>query len=158
MRRRRSRSPSSPANPTVTTETRARHSGGIQWRLTSRSTRTLLGGVLRRRPSSRRLAWFVRGHRVASATYDAECFLCGADAICRNTDHTNRRLYRCPKCRDYEISMTAMGRLADSDDSKSFASHAAAKVTDPAKIYQIIFNPATGQVDCTVVDRREVIR
>src|SRR5438552_10612306 len=28
----------------------------------SRSTRTLLGGALRRRPSSRRLAWFVRLH------------------------------------------------------------------------------------------------
>src|SRR5438445_11721799 len=32
-------------------------------RLTSRSTRTLLGGALRRRPSSRRLAWFVSRHR-----------------------------------------------------------------------------------------------
>ena len=95
---------------------------------------------------------------MATATYGSKCFLCGADALCRNIDRGNRRLYRCLKCRDYEISMTAMGRLADSDDFKSFASDAAAKVTDPAKICGIIFNSASGQVDCIVVLRSEEIR
>src|ERR1700747_695853 len=91
---------------------------------------------------------------MATPTYAAECFLCGTDAICRDTDHANRRLYRCPKCQDYEISRLAMGRVATSEDFKSHASRLDAQVSDPPKIFEIVFDSPSGQVTCGVVDRR----
>jgi hypothetical protein len=89
--------------------------------------------------------------------YDAKCFLCGADAACGETDRQNRRLYRCPTCRDYEISVTAMGKVRD-DAFKAAASSAAAKVTDPVKIFEIIFDLPSGQIVQAVVTRRPEIR
>lgn len=73
-----------------------------------------------------------------TSTFPAKCFLCGADAVCTKTDGENRRFFRCPKCTDYEISVTAMSEHANDHFFKSFASKEAARVTDPTKIYEIV--------------------
>lgn len=88
--------------------------------------------------------------------FETQCFLCGAPARCRDTDYENRRHFRCtsPKCGEYEISRTAMGRLDTSPDFKSHASEAISRLHDPDKIYEIVFDSATGGVSGRVVTRR----
>jgi len=95
---------------------------------------------------------------MVTQTYHTTCFLCGGAAQERETDHANRRLYRCPKCGDYEISRKAMGRLTDSPAFKARASEAAAAVKDPDKIYEITIDNKSGDVLGTVVVRRQELR
>lgn len=92
--------------------------------------------------------------------FETHCFLCGASALCRDTDYGNRRYFRCtnPKCGEYEISHTAMGRLDTSPDFKTHASEAASRVQDRAKIYEITFDSTASCVNCQVVARRKELR
>jgi hypothetical protein len=50
---------------------------------------------------------------MVSEFFETHCFLCGSSVRCRDTDHGNRRSFRCTntKCGEYEISHTGMGRL-----------------------------------------------
>ena|SRR3990172_1314538 len=91
---------------------------------------------------------------------ETHCFLCGAVAQCRDTDHGNRRHFRCTsqKCGEYEISHTAMGRLDTSADFKHEASKAICQLRDPDQIYEIVFDSTTKQVSGKVVPRRQELR
>lgn len=93
-------------------------------------------------------------------SFQTHCFLCGAIARCRETDRGNRRYFRCtnPNCGEYEISHTAMGRLDTSADFKTHASETVSKLRDPEKIYEIVFDPATGRVNEAIVTRRQELR
>jgi hypothetical protein len=97
---------------------------------------------------------------MSTETFQTHCFLCGAVARCRETDHGNRRYFRCtsPKCGEYEISHTAMGRLDTSADFKTHASETVSKLRDPEQIYEIVFDSATGCVSERVVTRRQELR
>jgi len=93
-------------------------------------------------------------------TFQTHCFLCGAVAQCRETDHGKRRYFRCtsPTCGEYEISHTAMGRLDTSADFKARACETISRLRDPEKIYEIIFDDATRCVDGRAVERRRELR
>ena len=92
--------------------------------------------------------------------FETHCFLCGFSARCRDTDHGNRRYFRCtnPKCGEYEIFHTAMGRLDTSPDFKTHASQAASQVRDRDKIYEITFDTTAGCVNGEVVARRNELK
>ncbi len=87
-------------------------------------------------------------------TFETHCFLCGAAARCMDTGYGNRH-FRCPKCGEYEISHAAMGRLDTSADFKTHASETISRLHDPDKIYEIVFDAATGLVSGSVVTRRQ---
>lgn len=97
---------------------------------------------------------------MSTETFETHCFLCGAVARCRDTDHGNRRHFRCtsPKCGEYEISHTAMGRLDTSADFKTQASEAICQLRDREEVYEIVLDPATMQVSGRVVPRRQELR
>ncbi len=65
---------------------------------------------------------------------------------------------RARKCGEYEISHTAMGRLDTSADFKTHASRTISQLRDPDRIYEIVFDSATGSVIGRVVNRREELR
>lgn len=86
--------------------------------------------------------------------FETHCFLCGAVARCKDTDHGNRRHFQCTKCGEYEISHTAMGRLDTSADFKNQASEAIRRLRDSEEIYEIVLDPATMQASGRAVPRR----
>jgi hypothetical protein len=97
---------------------------------------------------------------MGTGIFETHCFLCGASARGRETDHGNRRQFWCtnPKCGEYEISHTAMGRLDTSPDFKARASDAASRVHDRDKIYEVTFDSKAGCVNGEVVTRRSELR
>lgn len=92
--------------------------------------------------------------------FETHCFLCGASARCRDTNYGNRLHFHCtnPKCGEYEISHTAMGRLDTSPDFKTHASEAASRVQDRDKIYEVTFDSTAGCVYGEVLARRKELR
>ena len=92
--------------------------------------------------------------------FETQCFLCGTAARCKDTDHEERRHFWCanPKCGEYEISHAAMGRLDTSPDFKTHASEEISRLHDPDKIYEIVFDSATGGVSGRIVTRRQDLR
>ena len=75
-----------------------------------------------------------------SQEIEAQCFLCGSDAVYIETDYANRRFYSCtnPECGEYEISKTAMGKLEHAGEFKEKAMPKAKRCRDTDKILEII--------------------
>jgi predicted RNA-binding Zn-ribbon protein involved in translation (DUF1610 family) len=73
----------------------------------------------------------------------ANCFLCGAEAICTDTDAGNRKFFQCtnPECGDYEISRTAMRRMEDAPTHKQQAMRQAHMYRGTDKFVEIIVGP-----------------
>ena len=67
------------------------------------------------------------------------CFLCGFEALCEETDYSNRRFYICsnPICGEYEVSLIAMKRLQDAAEFKEKAIAKAHACVDTDNILEI---------------------
>ena len=88
--------------------------------------------------------------------YEARCFLCGHEAIYKETDYGNRRYYSCsnPICGEYEISRTAMHRLENAEEFKEEAIPKANKCRDTEEILEIIATSPT-EITATFKPRSE---
>jgi len=77
---------------------------------------------------------------MTSQELESECFLCGSDAVYRETDYANRRFYSCKnqECGEYEISRTAMKRLERNSEFKEKAMPKAKECRETDKILEII--------------------
>lgn len=91
---------------------------------------------------------------MAKNAIDTNCFLCGKPAVCTDTDHGNRKLYRCsnPNCGDYEISVTAMRRLENSAGHKEDLIQLVHSYNGSDKFAEVIVGP-DNQVTAQVVPR-----
>jgi len=82
------------------------------------------------------------------------CFLCEFDSTYRRTDFGNRRAYKCsnPDCGEYEITNSAMERLAGADEFKEKAMQKAKACRDTEKILEIVVS-SNQEVTATIRNR-----
>lgn len=81
---------------------------------------------------------------MAKNAINTSCFLlCGLPAVCTDTDAGNRKLYRCsnPDCGEYEISVTAMRRLANSAGQKEDLMQLVHSYRGADKLVEVIVGP-----------------
>jgi hypothetical protein len=94
---------------------------------------------------------------MSTPTQNGPCFLCGAPAKWRATDHSNRQYYHCSSanCGAYEISVAAMRSIDSSAEFKRNACEAASQVSDPELVLEIRMSDGPAkQVVANVVRRR----
>jgi len=78
-----------------------------------------------------------------NVTGRSQCFLCGSEAICVNTDFGKRKFYQCSneECGDYEISLNAMHKMENAPSQKQQVMRQVRMYRGTDKMIEVIMGP-----------------